>query len=352
MLGVSPSASEAEIKKGYRKAALKYHPDKPTGDTDKFKEISEAFEILSNKDKRQVYDQFGLEAARHGGPMPGSGGAGGNPFAGAGGSPFGFGGPGGGGTTFSFGGSPGGGNPFSSADAFKIFEQFAGSGGMGGDDFGSFGGGGFGGSPFGGAGGGGARTRSSRMPGGFGGAGGGFQEDGPEPDTVTIQLPCKLEELYHGKLKKLNVTRKNHTGQPEKRIIEVNVKPGWKAGTKITFKGQGDWTPNGRQTIQFIIEEKPHPIFKREDNNLIVTIPLSFKESLLGFKKEIQTIDGRTINIDRSTPISPTSESKYPGLGMPISKHPGTKGDLIVKFKVDYPYYLTPQQKEAINSAF
>ncbi|KAM9887660.1 hypothetical protein OXX79_013464, partial [Metschnikowia pulcherrima] len=94
LLGVSPSAGETEIKKAYRKAALKYHPDKPTGDTEKFKEISEAFDILSNEDKRQVYDDYGIEAARGNAP------AGGNPFAGAGG---GGGGAPGGGTHFSFG---------------------------------------------------------------------------------------------------------------------------------------------------------------------------------------------------------------------------------------------------------
>lgn len=101
LLGISPSANEQEIKKGYRKAALKYHPDKPTGDTEKFKEISEAFEILSDPQKREVYDQYGLEAARNGGPA----------FGGAGGF------PGGG---FS---SAGGAHAFSNDDAFNIFRS-------------------------------------------------------------------------------------------------------------------------------------------------------------------------------------------------------------------------------------
>ncbi|GAV28048.1 hypothetical protein PMKS-001516 [Pichia membranifaciens] len=86
LLGVSPGASDAEIKKGYRKMALKYHPDKPTGDTEKFKEVSEAFQILSDKEKKEIYDSYGLEAARGNAPA-------GNPFEGMGG---GAGGPGGG----------------------------------------------------------------------------------------------------------------------------------------------------------------------------------------------------------------------------------------------------------------
>ena len=103
LLGISPNATEQEIKKGYRKAALKYHPDKPTGDTEKFKQISEAFEILSDKNKREIYDQFGLEAARSGGPR----------FGGAEGFP---------------GGGPGAGgfHTFSNEDAFNIFSQFFG----------------------------------------------------------------------------------------------------------------------------------------------------------------------------------------------------------------------------------
>ena len=106
LLGVSPSANEQELKKGYRKAALKYHPDKPTGDTEKFKEISEAFEILNDPQKREIYDQYGLEAARSGGPSFGPGGAGG--AGGAGGFPGGAGG-------FS------GGHAFSNEDDFRVF---------------------------------------------------------------------------------------------------------------------------------------------------------------------------------------------------------------------------------------
>lgn len=333
LLGVSPDASEAEIKKGYRKMALKYHPDKPTGDTEKFKEISEAFEILLDKDKRELYDQYGAEAARLGGPQF-------NPFGqgagGGGGAP--------GGAHFNFGGAGPGGHTFSQNDAFRIFREFAGAGGMG-DDFGSFGGGGFsfgGGSPFGGG-----------DPFGGGGFGGGDFEGGrrrAEPETVQIPLPCSLEELYNGKTKKLNILRKNAQGQPEKELVTVDVLPGWKAGTKVTFKNKGDWTPNGRQTVQMVIEEKPHPVFTRKDNDLIATVPLTFKESLLGFHKELKTLGGRVLNLDRSTPISPATESRYPGQGMPIRK--GGHGDLIVKYKVDYPVRLSEGQREAIRKNF
>lgn len=325
LLGVLPTASETEIKKAYRKAALKYHPDKPTGDTEKFKEISEAFDILSNEDKRQVYDDYGIEAARGNAP---AGGAGGNPF--------------GGGASFGGGGFPGGGHGFSQNDAFNIFSQMGGFGMGGGDEFGGFGGGahGFGGG-FGGG-----------MPGGFGGHGG--QRQRPEPDTITINLPVTLEDLFSGTTKKMKLNRKGINGTKESKVIEISVKPGWKAGTKINFTNEGDYQPEcqARQTVQFVIDEKPHALFKREGNDLNMVVPISFKESLLGFDKEVTTIDGRRITLLRSSPLQPTSTNMYPGLGMPISKTPSQRGDLKISYKIDFPLGLTPQQKQAIAENF
>ena len=361
LLGVAPSANDSEIKKGYRKAALKYHPDKPTGDTEKFKEISEAFEILSDKDKREVYDQYGLEAARSGGPQfGGAGGAGGFP-GGAGG--------------FSSGGFPGAGraDAFSSEDEFNIFSQFFG-GSAGGDDAGfSFssggmpGGGGhrsqFGGMPS-GMGGmpggmGGMPGGMGGMPGGMGGMPGGFRSGsgsppaGPE-ETVQVNLPVSLEDLFEGKKKSFKIGRKGPNGTAEKTQIDIQLKPGWKAGTKITYKGQGDYNPqtHGRKTLQFVLQEKDNAIFKRDGDNLVYTVPLTFKESLLGFQKTAQTIDGRTLPLNRSQPIQPTENSVYPGQGMPIAKQPGQRGDLIVKYKIDYPISLNDAQRNAIAQNF
>lgn len=330
LLGVAPSASEAELKKAYRKLALKYHPDKPTGDTEKFKEISEAFDILSDADKRQVYDDYGLEAARGNAPAGGAG-PGGNPFGGGGG--MGGGGPGG----FHFS-SSGGGGGFSQADAFNIFSQMGGfgmGGGGGHDDFGGFGGG--------------------SMPGGFGGMGGGMGgHRRPEPDTVEMTLPVSLEELYTGATKKMKLNRKGINGTREQKIIEIAIKPGWKAGTKVNFANTGDYQPEcqARQTIKFTLQEKPHPVFKRDGNNLSMTVKLSFKESLCGFEKEVTTIDGRRILLLRSNPVQPNTLTTYPGLGMPVSKSPGQRGDLEIVYKVDYPSLLTPAQKKAIQDNF
>ncbi|KAH3665430.1 hypothetical protein OGAPHI_003614 [Ogataea philodendri] len=333
LLGVSSSASDAELKKAYRKQALKYHPDKPGGNAEKFKEISEAYEILSDADKREVYDQYGLEAARGNAP------AGGSPFGGAGGT------SGGG-----FGGA--GGRTFSQADAFNLFNQFGGFEEMFGGDTGGFrssrGGSPFGFSSMGGGG----------MPGGFGGMGGGGMPGGfanaqpRETPIVDLNVPVPLELLYTGGSKKMKIKRKGYSGQLEEKIIDINIKPGWKTGTKITYPNEGDYQDGTRQTLRFTIVQKPNDTFTREDNNLKTTVKLSFQESLLGFDRDVMTLDGRRIPLSKSSPTQPGSSTTYPGLGMPISKSPGSRGDLIIEFKVDYPTYLTPEQKQVIRANF
>ncbi|QPG74599.1 hypothetical protein FOA43_001930 [Brettanomyces nanus] len=293
----------------------------------------------------EVYDQAGLDAAR--GNAPAS-----NPFAGAGGSPGG-GGPGG---SFHFSSTGGGPHQFSSADAFNLFNQFGGFedifGGMGGS-----GGSSRGGSPFGGA-----QFSSSSMPGGFSSSGfGGMPQQQQqqqqtrrrrEPEVVDLNVPCTLEQLYTGATKKMKIKRRGPSGELESTIIPIQLKPGWKSGTKITYKDMGDWHDGQRQTVRFIITEKPDPTFKREGNDLRTKVKLSFKESLLGYQKQIATIDGRKVPVSKSTPTQPGSVTRYPNLGMPISKTPGGNGDLIVEFDVDYPIYLSDTQKAAIRSSF
>lgn len=362
ILGVKPDASDNELKKAYRKMALKYHPDKPTGNTEKFKEISEAYDLLSDGDKRAVYDQYGLEAARHGGPVPdmneaGAGGAGGfsggfpggfpggttftsssggNPFSGfsSGGGPqsfkFSTGGPGG------AGGFPG----FSSNDAFNIFSHFTQSEGLGSDDDDIFGGfSGFSGGRPGGA---------RRGP-----ANGAARAGSPERATVTVKLPLTLEDLCNGVSKKMKIRRRNRSGVSEEKILQITVKPGWKAGTKITFSNEGDAQPDGTsQDVIFVVEEKPHSRFKRVDNDLHIDLKLSLKEALTGFSKIVETLDGKKLKVENKNPLNPGHVITFPGHGMPVSKRPGQKGDLVITVKVDFPSKLTEAQRAAIEKNF
>lgn len=285
-LSISPTASEAEIKKAYRKAALKWHPDKNKDNpqsSEKFKEVSQAYEILSDAEKRKTYDQYGLEFLLRGGaPAPENAGAGmgGMPSGGFGGMPAGFGGmPGGGGggsRTFHFSTGGGGGGPGGAAFNFSnpesIFAEFlkGGAGGMGGagggagddDDFFSAFGGGRGGASFGGGG----------IPGGFPGGrpsaakgrssmnGMSARQQTPEVTIVEKPLAVTLEDLFNGTKKKMKIKRKTYdeaTGKQsvEDRILEVPIRKGLKAGSKIKFNGVGDQVEGGVQDLHFIVEE-------------------------------------------------------------------------------------------------
>ncbi|KAI8063933.1 hypothetical protein BC940DRAFT_335655 [Gongronella butleri] len=371
ILGVSKSATDDEIKKAYRKQALKWHPDrnKDTSEKakEKFQEVGEAFEVLSDKNKRAIFDQFGEEGLKAG-PPP-SGGGGGGPGGGFSGFP-GAGGPGG--TTFTFtSGGPGGGyHPSSADDIFKHFFSAFGGGDM--DDMGGMGGGmpggmggGMGGMPGGfsfQSMGGGAGPRSSRQqfqssssPFGFGG--GGHPGADHKPPAIKRSLPVTLEALYTGTTKRLKVTRKqpDATGRlaSSDKILTIQIKPGWKAGTKVRFPGEGDVLDNGQaQDIEFIIEEKPHPVFKREGDNLRMTIQLTLSEALTGFSKTITTLDDRKLKVsNHNAVIQPGQESRVPKEGMPNSKT-GNKGDLIIKYDVIFPTSLTQAQNEGINKLF
>ncbi|KAF7544026.1 hypothetical protein G7Z17_g10271 [Cylindrodendrum hubeiense] len=351
ILSVKPDATQDEIKKGYRKAALKWHPDKNKDNPDaseKFKEASQAYEILSDPEKRKTYDQYGLEFLLRGGGAPPPDSAGGNPFGGAPGgfNSFNFdgGGPGGGGArTFHFSTGGGGPNGFNFNNPDDIFTEFMRQ--QGGDEdipnmFSSYAGGGPRGS------------RSSRVRSGFG-AEPRARDSTPEVSTVERQLPLTLEELFNGVTKKMKIKRKTYDESGKRvqtdQILEVPIKPGLKKGSKIKFNGVGDQVEGGRQDLHFIVEEKEHPLYRREDNDLVHVISLELKEALTGWKRTVTTIDGKQLNLDKAGPTQPTAEERYPGLGMPISKKPGSRGDFVIKYKITFPSTLTAIQKQKLR---
>lgn len=357
-LGVSATATAEEIKKAYRKQALKNHPDKNPAGAEKFKEASEAYEILSDPEKRKNYDNYGYDfITGQGGPAPEAGGE--NPFAGggfAGGMPGGFSGMGGGGGartyTFTSGGGRGGGfGGFSDPkDIFAEFMRGGAGGGMGGGDdddfFSAFGGGG----PF--QGGGPRRTTS-----GFGGAGGGARKGRtPEVETTVVEkpLPVSLEDIYAGATKKLKVQRKTYDSQTlkqsvEDKILSVPIKRGLKAGSKIKYPDMGDQVEGGVQDLHFIIKEKAHPLFTRDGDDIKHTVEISLKEALTGWSKTVSTIDGKQLSVSSAGPTNPDWTERFPGQGMPKSKTPSVRGDFIVGVKIKFPTSLTAQQKQQLK---
>ena len=136
--------------------------------------------------------------------------------------------------------------------------------------------------------------------------------------------------------------------------MTINVKPGWKAGTKVKFAGEGEELPNGQaQDIEFVIEEASHSRFTREGDNLRVQIDISLLEALTGFQRTVITLDGRNLRVSNHTVVKPDHELRFPNEGMPITKT-GGKGDLVVQCKMQFPRVgtrLTDAEKEKIASA-
>jgi DnaJ homolog subfamily B member 4 len=355
-LSISPTATQDEIKKAYRKAALKWHPDKNPDNanaSEKFKEVSQAYEVLSDPEKRKVYDQYGLEFLLGGGRQapPGAedAGMGGTGFSEMPGGFQGFSGmPGGAGGTRSFHFSTGGGGGgFNFGDPNDIFAQFAKQGGSGlGEDDDIF-------SMFSGMGGGRSTgpRRSSGMPGSMR-----QRPRSPEVTVVERPLPVTLEELFKGAHKKMKIKRKTFDQATGKRstqdkILEMDIKPGLKAGSKIKFAGVGDQEEGGTQDLHFIVTEKPHPTLQREGDNLKTIIELDLKEALTGWKRTVTTIDGRQLPVSGGGPTQPGYQERFPHLGMPISKKPSERGDFIIEVRVTFPRSLTAAQKTKIKEA-
>lgn len=323
VLGVPRDANDDALKRAYRKLALKWHPDKNRDKKEaaeaKFKEIGEAFEVLSDPQKRALYDQFGEEGLKQGG----------------GGAPQNMNDMRGGFSGFS---------GFSHTDPQKIFEQFFGAQNPFGAAFGQSHGGAFG---------------------GFGGLGSKIHQDFDDEDsqglrrpkpTIEKELAVSLEELYVGCPKKMKITRKKQQGQnilTEEKILTIDVKSGWKKGTKITFPNEGDQLQGvPAADIVFTLTEKPHTRFKREGNNLIYTETIDLEAALCGTTVQVRTLDDRLLRVPINDVVCPGYSKTVRGEGMPVSKRPGEKGDLIIKFTTVFPKYLTDTQKTQLRRAF
>ncbi|GLT27545.1 hypothetical protein SLA2020_025320 [Shorea laevis] len=324
VLKVNRNAKEDDLKKSYRRLAMKWHPDKnPNSKKEaeaKFKQISEAYEVLSDPQKRAIYDQYGEEGLKDI-PPPGS-------------------------TGCIFKNSCNG-NGFNPRNAEDIFAEF------------------FRSSPFGfGSSGPGKSTRfqpDGGIFGGFGATDNIFRtySEGTvprKPPPVESKLHCSLEELYGGSTRKMKISRSvvNAAGQQvqESEILTIEIKPGWKKGTKITFPDKGNEQPNQLPAdLVFIIDEKPHDFYKRDGNDLVVNERVSLAEALGGTTVDLVTLDGRNLSLSVADIINPGYELVVPMEGMPIAKEAGNRGDLWIKFDVKFPRRLTSEQQAGLKCA-
>uniref|UniRef100_A0A0N4ZIB9 DnaJ homolog dnj-20 n=1 Tax=Parastrongyloides trichosuri TaxID=131310 RepID=A0A0N4ZIB9_PARTI len=334
ILGIDKGASDADIKKAYRKMAMKYHPDKnkDASAEGKFKEVAEAYDVLSDPQKREIFDRYGEEGLKGNGPSPSGNGS-------SGGAAPGY--------HYTFQGDP-----------RDIFSQF-----MGGDDIinqlfgGSMGGmGGMGGSSFmGGMGG---------MPGMSGGMGNmnGFSQGGHpkkklvHDPAIEKEIAVSLEELYKGIVKKIKITKKvvqqNGATKVESKVLEINIKPGWKEGTKITFHKEGDEKPGHIPAdIIFVVKQKPHDLYEREGSNIVYKHKITLREALLGTEISVPLIDGTRERLRLEPIISPQTTRIISGKGMPDPKSQ-RRGDFVVKFDIQFPSRIPPEAREFVTRYF
>lgn len=299
LLGVDKDASTQEIKKAYRKLALRYHPDKNKGDKaaeEKFKKISEAYAVLSDKEKKQQYDTYGStdfhrrysqedifnnfnmdDILRQ----------------------FGFGGGGAGNGSFRMN-MGGGGNSFSS-----IFGQAAG-GGCG---------------------------------------GGGCQQQPVKGQDMTYQLSVTLEDVLHGTEKNI-VLKNNGTNQN----VNVKVPKGIEAGKKLRLKGKGGQAPPGGipGDLFLKVDIEHHNQYERDGDNLILEQKIPFSQACLGAKVDVETLDGKKFKVKVPPGIQGDAKLRLKGHGLPSGPFNG-RGDLLVKVGIDIPKNLNEDQQEMIS---
>jgi molecular chaperone DnaJ len=290
VLGVSKDASEAELKKVYRKLAREYHPDSNQGNAKaeaKFKEISEAYSVLSDKEQRAEYDQIRAMGS---------------------------------GARFSAGGPQGG-----FEDAFSGFgrggQQYTFQQGGGFEDIfgGMFGGGG----------------RFGQSSGGYRGFGG-PQKGQDIVSSVTIDF----FEAFHGDTMSLQTS--------EGRTVKVKIPAGVADGQKIRLRGKGYPSPDGGEAgdIVLTVKVKKHPVFERDGLNVKVNVPVTFTEAALGATIEVPTPEGETVKL-KVAPGTPSGRSlRVKGRGIKTAK---STGDLLAVVQIAVPSHLDDAAKEALE---
>ena len=318
ILGVSETASEGEIKKAFRTLAKKYHPDRNKGNKEaeaRFKEISEAYNTLSDPKKKAEYDQLRKYGAFTG-AGPGAGGFGNADFEqffrqGSGGQ--------GGFQTFNFGGG---------VDGLEDILSSLFGGGMGG---------------MGGMGGRGRRRTAGFGPGtqGFGGGFGRRAANQPRKGAnAKAGVTVSFWEAIEGATRKIRNTRTGKTYQ-------VKIPAGIENGGKVRLAGQGSPGQFGGQNGDLIITVKvmPDQNFERKGNDVYTSVKVSFKEAILGAKKEVKTLT-KTVSLNIPAGTQPCAVLRLKGLGLSVG---GNAGDVYVRIDVAIPTTLTDKQRQLLE---
>ncbi|EFN82829.1 DnaJ-like protein subfamily B member 13, partial [Harpegnathos saltator] len=303
VLSLARNCNDAEIKDAYRRCATRYNPaqQKNEGAEAIFALAAEAYDVLSDPLRRAVYDQYGEEGLKNGVPGP-------EVFA----------------QPYVYHGEP-----------MRTFREF-------------------------------------------------FVDENPYEDLLNIltepqplleflegrgrkrkeepwikTLSLTLSEVFFGGIKKMKVQKLVLVGNdmsmtvPTEKILTIPIKPGIPAGTRIVFPEEGD---QGATKIPadviFVTEDRPHETFRREDSDLHTTVDIFLREALTGTVITLNTIDDRTLRILITSIITPDYTKRVLGEGMPLLANPRRRGDLILRFNVEFPVYLPLSKKNHIRKAF
>ncbi|XP_043852997.1 dnaJ homolog subfamily B member 13 isoform X3 [Dromiciops gliroides] len=174
---------------------------------------------------------------------------------------------------------------------------------------------------------------------------------------IERDLYLSLEDLFFGCTKKIKISRRvmnddRFSSTIKDKILTIDVRPGWRQGTRITFEKEGDQGPNIIPAdIIFIVKEKLHPRFRREDDNLFFVSSIPLGKALTCCTVEVKTLDDRLLNIPINDIVHPKYFKKVPGEGMPLASDPTKKGDLFILFDIQFPTHLTPTKKQLLKQA-
>jgi curved DNA-binding protein len=332
-LGVPRTATQAEIKKAFRKLARQHHPDRNAGDPaaeERFKDVNEANEVLSDPEKRKQYDELGANWEAYS-----RGGAGGSrdPF-GPGGPFAGFGGQGGGNVRYEFrtSGSGAGADQFS--DFFRMFfsqQGAAATGAAAGRSANT--------RTRGTSAGGGAESIEDLLRGMGGTPGAGYADGGPAAQRLPpaeAEAEMSLEEAFQGTTRLVDV---------DGRRLEVKVPAGVDTGSRIRISGKGGGSGAAARDLYIVPKVAPHPVFTRSGANLTREVKVTLREALLGAEIPVRTLKGRVLlTIPAGTQNGRTI--RLSGQGMPRLKGEGS-GDLYVKVNVILPIKLSDEATAA-----